>query len=79
MDGAIHRAAGRELTEECASLNGCQTGEAKATCGYRLPAKHVIHTVGPIGERPNDLSNCYINSLKGVSLYFDRYLRLSER
>ena len=67
VDGAIHRAAGRGLLEECRTLNGCETGEAKITGGYNLPAKHVIHTVGPVYHgREKDaefLSDCYRNSL----------------
>ncbi|NQT76146.1 MAG: O-acetyl-ADP-ribose deacetylase [Bacteroidetes bacterium] len=69
VDGAIHRAAGRELLEECKSLNGCNTGEAEITAGYKLPAGHIIHTVGPVwhgGSRSEDslLKNCYMNSMR---------------
>jgi O-acetyl-ADP-ribose deacetylase (regulator of RNase III) len=72
VDGAIHRAAGPDLLAECRTLHGCETGEAKITKGYRLPANHVIHTVGPIWsfvarDHTKDdelLANCYRNSLQ---------------
>jgi O-acetyl-ADP-ribose deacetylase (regulator of RNase III) len=74
VDGAIHRAAGGELLTECIRLNGCATGEAKITAGYNLPAKYIIHTVGPVwqegkAQEAGLLAACYKNSLALAQKY----------
>uniref|UniRef100_A0A8C5NGS9 Macro domain-containing protein n=1 Tax=Gouania willdenowi TaxID=441366 RepID=A0A8C5NGS9_GOUWI len=83
FDGCIHKAAGSCLHDECHSLNGCETGKAKITCGYDLPARYVIHTVGPVARgsvsstETNDLTSCYQNSLSCFALNWNKccYLR----
>src|SRR6187399_3174684 len=69
VDGAIHRAAGPELLAECRTVNGCETGEAKITKGYRLPARHVIHAVGPVWHGGHEgeadaLASCYTTAIE---------------
>jgi TATA box-binding protein-associated factor RNA polymerase I subunit A len=64
VDGAIHRAAGGALLKECKGLGGCDTGDAKKTKGYKLPAKYVIHTVGPMSQQEDKLRSCYVTCLK---------------
>jgi len=64
VDGAIHKAAGSLLYDECKTMNGCETGDAKITFGYKLPAKWVIHAVGPMGFKPDLLHSCYLKCLQ---------------
>jgi O-acetyl-ADP-ribose deacetylase len=73
-DGAIHKAAGQKLLKECISLNGCNKGESKITKGHNLPAKYIIHTVGPVfghenGKEKEILTNCYVNTFQLAKKY----------
>jgi len=69
IDGAIHKAAGHGLLQECSFIGGCNPGHSRITQGYKLPARHVIHTVGPIGEKPHILKQCYISTLRKVIVH----------
>eukprot|EP01118_Nematostelium_gracile_P014066 TRINITY_DN540_c0_g1_i2.p1 TRINITY_DN540_c0_g1~~TRINITY_DN540_c0_g1_i2.p1 ORF type:complete len:351 (-),score=105.33 TRINITY_DN540_c0_g1_i2:23-1075(-) len=69
VDGSIHNAAGNDLYRECKTLNGCRTGKTKITRGYNLPARYVLHSVGPIGESPRELTSCYWTALELAAEY----------
>ncbi|KAJ1981006.1 O-acetyl-ADP-ribose deacetylase macrod2 [Dimargaris xerosporica] len=78
VDGAIHRAAGPSLLEECKTLGGCPTGEVRITKGYNLPATYVYHTVGPVGEKPALLKSCYTNTLNALAQHQVRTVAFSS-